>query len=92
MTAIVEGLYKQGKIELLRPSADWPEGHVRLILIAEDRPKPTPCFLTYGKYPGDTSTLEDFKEAEWHGEKEFDSPHGSLACCGRSVAGAAVDL
>ena len=76
MTAIVEGVYKQGKIELLQPPAGLPEGRVRIIVIAEERPKPPPRLMTFGMYPGDTSTLEDFKEAEWHGEKEFDLPNG----------------
>jgi hypothetical protein len=76
MTAIVEGLYKQGKIELLHPPIGLREGRIRLILIAQDRPKPPACHLTYGKYQGDQSTLEDFKDAEWHGEKEFDDRHG----------------
>jgi len=53
-----------------------PEGRVRIILIAEDGPKPPPCYLTYGKYPGDNSTLEDFRGAEWPGEKEFDDLYG----------------
>ena len=70
MTAIVEGVYKQGKIELLQVPAGVPEGRVRVILIpADDRPKPPPRMITFGMYPGDKSTLDDFKDAEWHGEK-----------------------
>lgn len=76
MTAIVEGLYKEGKIELLQAPVGLPEGRIRLILIAQDPPKPPSCYLTYGKYQGEKSTLEDFKDAEWHGEKEFDDRDG----------------
>ena len=76
MAVIVEGLYKQGKIELLQAPGNVPEGRVRIILIPEDRPKPTPRLLTFGKYPGDTSTLEDFQCAQWHGEQEFDPANG----------------
>ena len=76
MTAIVEGFYKQGHIELLQTPRDLPEGRVRVILIGQEAPKVPPCYLTYGKYPGDTSTLEDFQDAQWHGEPEFDTPHG----------------
>jgi hypothetical protein len=77
MTAIVEGVYKQGKIELLQTPQGLPEGRVRVILIAEaDRPKPSPRMMTFGMYPGDTSTLEDFKDAAWHGEKEWDEGDG----------------
>jgi hypothetical protein len=74
--AIVEGLYKQGKIELLEAPAHLPEGRVRVIVIAEDRAKPPPRLMTFGMYPGDSSTLGDFKEAEWHGEKEWDEADG----------------
>ncbi len=76
MTAIVEGLYKQGKIELVQAPPGLPEGPVRLILIAEDHPKPPVGFLTFGMYPGDTSTLDDFQGAQWPGEMEFDPPDG----------------
>jgi len=68
MTSIVEGFYKQGKIELLHPPSGLPEGHVRVIVIADERPKRPPRLLTFGRYPGDASTLEDFKGAQWHGE------------------------
>jgi len=75
MTAIVEGVYKQGKIELLQMPAGVPEGRVRVIVIAEDdRPKPPPRMMTYGMYPGDNSTLEDFEDAEW--QKEWDECDG----------------
>ena len=77
MTAIIEGLYKDGKIELLQPPAGLPEGRVRVIVISEEQPKPPPCPLTFGKYQaGRMSTLEDFEAAQWHGEEEFDDRHG----------------
>ena len=67
MTAIVEGVYKQGKIEPLQVPANLPEGRVQVILIPlEDRAKLPPRMITFGMYPGDQSTLEDFKDAEWH--------------------------
>lgn len=72
MTSIVEGRYAQGKIELLETPVGLPEGPVRLIVIPRNQAKPLPCLLTYGKYrSGAMSTLEDFKHAEWHGEKEL---------------------
>jgi len=77
MTTIVEGFYKQGKIELLETPRGLPEGRVRVILISEEPAKPSPSYLTFGKYQtGRMSTFEDFKEAEWHGEEEFDERHG----------------
>ena len=74
MSVVVEGVYKQGKIELLQVPANLPEGRVRVIVIAEDhRPKPPPRLMTFGMCRGKVmSTLEDFKEAEWHGEREWD--------------------
>jgi hypothetical protein len=73
MTAIVEGFYKQGKIDLLGFLPELPEGHVRVIVIAKEQPKPPPCLLMFGKYQTDRmSTLENFEAAQWHGEAEFD--------------------
>jgi hypothetical protein len=77
MTAIVDGLYKNGQIELLQAPANLPDGPVRVILIAEEAPKGQVGYLTYGKYrTGQASTLDDFKDAEWRGETEFGEPHG----------------
>jgi hypothetical protein len=77
MTAIVDGLYKNGQIELLQAPANLPDGRVRIILIAEESPKVPMQYLTYGKYrTGQVSTLDDFKDAEWRGETESGEPHG----------------
>ena len=72
MTVILDGFYKQGHIDLVQAPPNLPEGRVRVILISQEAPKPPPCYLQYGKYPGGNSTLEDFKDAEWHGEEEFE--------------------
>jgi hypothetical protein len=54
-----------------------PEGRVRVIVLAAEPTKPPARLLTFGQYPtGRMSTLDDFKDAEWHGEEEFDAPHG----------------
>ncbi|HZP85153.1 MAG TPA: hypothetical protein VFB21_26255 [Chthonomonadaceae bacterium] len=77
MTAIVEGIYKEGKVELLETPVGLREGRVRVILTEEPEEKPAPRYLQRGKYKGGRmSTLEDFKEAEWHGEEEFDDLYG----------------
>ncbi len=77
MTAILEGIYKQGRIELRETPTGMREGPVRVVLIAQDQPQPASRYLTFGKYPtGRQATLDDFREAEWHGEKEFDDPYG----------------
>jgi hypothetical protein len=68
MTTILEGFYKQGTIELLHTPSDLQEGRVRVIVIADDQHKPPPSCLRFGKYSaGRMSTLEDFKDAAWHG-------------------------
>lgn len=77
MSAVVQGVYKEGKIELLEVPSGVPEGRVRVIVMPEtQQPKPAPRLITYGMYPGDTSTLDDFKDAEWHGDKKWDDAGG----------------
>jgi hypothetical protein len=73
MTAVVRGIYREGKIELLETPAGLREGRVRLILMEEPDTKPEPQYLIFGKYSGGPDvTLEDLEGAEWHGEPEFD--------------------
>lgn len=77
MTTIVEGMLKQGIIELLEVPSGLQEGRVRVIVITPEPPKQPACLLTFGKYPhGQMSTLEDFEAAQWHGEEEFDPDRG----------------
>jgi len=76
MAAIVAGVYKQGKVELLETPAGIREGPVRVVLI-EEVAKPAPQPLTFGKYrTGTPSAPEDFRAAEWRGEEEFDDLYG----------------
>jgi hypothetical protein len=75
MTVMVPGIYKQGKIELLETPIGVREGRVRVLLVEEEEPKPAQRFLVRGKYKGDTPP-EAFKEAEFHGEPEFDELYG----------------
>jgi hypothetical protein len=79
MTALVTGIYKEGKIELLETPAGLREGHVRVLVLDEPERRPEPRYLQRGKYgsdPGAMSTLEDFKGAEWTGEEEFEVADG----------------
>lgn len=71
MLAMATGIYKQGKVELLETPQGVREGRVRVMLIEDDGPKPEPCYLVRGTYPGDTPP-EAFEETEFHGEPEFD--------------------
>jgi hypothetical protein len=73
MTALVKGIYKKGKIDLLETPPGMREGNVRVLLVEEPAHAPEPQYLQPGKYGGrDDSTLEDFEKAEWQGEPEFD--------------------
>jgi hypothetical protein len=74
MTSIVEGIYKQGKIELFELPPDLPEGRVRVIVISQgSQPKLPPRMITFGMYRGERmSTLEDFTDAEWRGANGWD--------------------
>ncbi len=77
MSTNVEGIYSQGKIELLEIPVGIREGRVRVLMMADDeKPKLEPRYLVRGKYPGDTPP-EAFEEAEWHGEPEFDDLYGN---------------
>lgn len=77
MTVIVTGVYKHGKVELLETPMGLREGRVRVILTEEPESKPQPQYLVFGKYAGGRdTTLEDFKDAEWRGEAEFDDLYG----------------
>jgi hypothetical protein len=71
MTAIVPGIYAQGKIELLETPVGIRDGKVRVIVIEDAETKPTPSQIEYGKYcSGTLSTEDDIAIAQWHGEKE----------------------
>lgn len=73
MTAKVAGIYKDGKLELLQRPKGLREGRVRIILTEDDDTTSAPRYLEFGKYRGDVdTTLEDFQDAEWHGEAKFD--------------------
>jgi hypothetical protein len=79
MTALVTGIYKEGKIELLETPPGLREGHVRVLVLEAPEGKTEPRFLQRGKYGSDPrrmSTLEDFKAAEWSGEEEFADADG----------------
>jgi hypothetical protein len=73
MAAMVPGVYKKGRVELLETPTGLREGRVRVMLIEEPEQKPEPQQLVFGKYSGGQDlTLEDLRDAEWHGEAEFE--------------------
>jgi len=73
VTAIVNGYYRDGKLELLETPHGLRAGRVRVVLTEETDAKVEPRYLQFGKYIGPLdTTLDDFKQSEWHGEAEFD--------------------
>ena len=78
MTTLVTGIYRDGKIELLETPVGVREGRVRVLLTEDQEQKPAPHYLVRGKYKGSKdTTLDDFRDAEWHGEPEFDDLRGT---------------
>jgi hypothetical protein len=73
MPLTIPGIYRDGTIELLEKPAGLHEARVLVTVLDEPDTKPAPRYLQRGKYStGRLSTEEDFKDAEWHGEDEFD--------------------
>jgi hypothetical protein len=74
MVVTVDGVIRNGALELEQPPAGLKDGRVRVAIEEMSSESLPPRYLPYGKYaPGGDSTLEDFKIAEWHGEPEFDA-------------------
>ena len=79
MLTAVEGLYKNGHVELLEMPVGVMEPRVLVTFVVapNDEPpqasKPPGQMIRLGQFPGTRQTSEeDFKLAEWHGEPEFD--------------------
>ncbi len=80
MLTTVEGIYRNGQVELLEQPTNEKESRVLVTFIESQADAPLngdkPAgMLRYGMYPGDRTTEEDFKIAEWHGEPEFDDDY-----------------
>ncbi len=69
MLMCVEGVYANGKIELLETPDCAGASRVLVTFLETAATLAGNQCLVYGKYPGpQMSTEEDFKIAEWHGE------------------------
>ena len=80
MLKTVEGVYKQGKVELLEAPEFSGEARVLVTFLEQNSAVVAPRIgLVYGKYAGpNMSTEEDFKLAEWRGEElDADAPAGA---------------
>ncbi len=71
MVNAVEGVYKDGKVELAEPPQGVSEARVIVFFIPNGKPS-AGTMLMPGIFPGPPFTdEEDFKIAEWHGPKDL---------------------
>lgn len=71
MLTTVEGLFKQGRIELVEIPVGIEEARVLVTFLPARAATPRPRRMVYGQFAGERmSTEEDFRIAEWRGEEE----------------------
>lgn len=71
MITTVEGVYKQGKIELLEMPKWIQEARVLVTFLTQTLNVSSHRRMSYGQFAGPSmSTEDDFRLAEWHGEIE----------------------
>jgi len=71
MITTVEGVYKQGKIELLEMPRDLQEARVLVTFLTTTSNMSPRRRMIYGQFAGARmSSEEDFRIAEWRGENE----------------------
>ena len=69
MITTVEGVYKQGKIELFEMPHGVQEARVLVTFLTQTLNAPPRRRMIYGQFAGGPmSTEDDFRIAEWHGE------------------------
>jgi hypothetical protein len=67
----VEGIYRNGLIELKELPKGVTHAHVLVTFLPSEHPEPQGEMMRYGKYGGvPVLNEEDFRMAEWHGEDE----------------------
>jgi hypothetical protein len=74
METVIEGVYREGEIEIIGPSPDVRESRVLITFLGPlDEARREPRYMTRGMFAGgEPIEEEDFEAAEWHGEEEFD--------------------
>lgn len=71
MITTVEGIYKQGKIELFDLPIGVHESRVLITFLPKAIAPTMPRQMVYGQFKGEQmSTEDDFRLAEWRGEAE----------------------
>jgi hypothetical protein len=72
MLVTVEGTFKDGKVELSEKPQDVREAKVLVTFLAPAQAKPRGQMMRFGQFSGaeeKKSTEEDFRSAEWRGER-----------------------
>lgn len=73
MIATVEGVYREGRVELNERPDGVGQSRVLVIFLPDERAKPEPRYLQYGRYAGELAASdEDFASAEWRGGADVD--------------------
>jgi hypothetical protein len=76
MTTTVTGVWKHGRLSLVTLPVGLREGRVQVVLIEDDRAIVRPQPITFGMFSGGPDVgPEQFAEAEFHGEAEFDDTY-----------------
>ena len=73
MLLSVEGVYRNGKIELAEIPEDVEQANVIVTFLKTKTMTCRPRMIVRGLFAGEVKTnAEDFRLAEWRGEPEFD--------------------
>jgi hypothetical protein len=71
MIQTIQGIYRNGKIELLEPPQGITESQVYVTFVPQMPSTTTQHLMTFGMFSGvQQSTEADFQEAEFHGDAE----------------------
>ena len=71
MLGTVEGVYKDGKVELQEVPPGVRNARVLVVFLPEDHATPGQM-IRFGQFKGADFNDEDFRAAEWRGENEQD--------------------
>ena len=72
MLLTIEGTFKDGKVELSETPQDVREAKVLVTFLGTAAAKPRPQMMRFGQFsgpPGKMSTEQDFRSAEWRGDR-----------------------
>jgi hypothetical protein len=71
MLQAIEGIYKDGKVELKELPSDISESLVIVTFLKWEKNHPKNKVMTFGMFSGNNQSIEaDFEIAEFHGDSE----------------------